>query len=302
MRTQTWLWTLAFAMASRLTLSVVAQQAEPAGSTATFEVASVRPNTSGDARMGSQILPGGRYNAINVSPRSLIINAYGLQDQQLVGAPDWITSERFDIVAKADGELGPPISRSGPSRLQLMIRALLGERFKLKLHTEPREIPIYSLILSRTDRRLGPNLKPSTVDCDAIMAARRKGGPPPEPLKPGERPQCGARVTFGELAVGGQPLSELVSALAGTVGRSVVDKTGLTGTYDIYLKWTPDRVLQRAPGTTPGEPIRVNGVEIDPNGPSIFTALQEQLGLKLESERATVEALVIDYIERPATD
>jgi uncharacterized protein (TIGR03435 family) len=90
--------------------------------------------------------------------------------------------------------------------------------------------------------------------------------------------------------------------LSATVGRSVVDRTGLTGRYDITLRWTPDRVLQRAAGTAPSEPIRVNGVEIDPNGPSIFTALQEQLGLKLESERGTVEALVIDHIERPTPD
>ena len=85
------------------------------------------------------------------------------------------------------------------------------------------------------------------------------------------------------------------------MGRSIVDRTGLTGRYDIDLRWTPDRVLQRA-GAAASEPIRVNGVEIDPNGPSIFTALQEQLGLKLESERGTVEALVIDHIERPTPD
>ena len=91
--------------------------------------------------------------------------------------------------------------------------------------------------------------------------------------KMGERPQCGARVGFGELTAGGQPLLELVSLLSATVGRSVVDRTGLTGRYDITLRWTPDRVLQRA-GAAASEPIRVNGVEIDPNGPSIFTAIQ----------------------------
>jgi bla regulator protein blaR1 len=97
-------------------------------------------------------------------------------------------------------------------------------------------------------------------------------------------------------------LSELVSALVPNVGRIVVDRTGLTGKYDLYLKWTPDRILQRVAGTPADEPIRVNGVEIDRNGPSIFTALQEQLGLKLESGRGPVEALVIDHIERPSPD
>ena len=293
---------VALAVGGALGVNLLAQVSAPAESPK-FEVASVRPNTSGDNKQMLQILPGGRYNGINIPPRLLIMNSYGLQPQQLVGAPDWISSERFDIVAKAEGELGPPVSRDGtPSKLQLMIRALLEERFKLKVHREPREVPIYTLVLARPDGRLGSGLTVSTADCEALAAARRGGGPPPEVPKPGERPQCGARVGFGELTAGGQPLLELVSLLSATVGRSVVDRTGLTGRYDITLRWTPDRVLQRAAGAPAGDPIRVNGVDIDPNGPSIFTALQEQLGLKLESERGTVEALVIDHIERPTPD
>jgi uncharacterized protein (TIGR03435 family) len=297
-------WTIALVvigLMSGATLQVVAQTPTQADATPKFEVASVRANTSGDNKMSSRILPGGRYEAINIPPRLMIMNSYGLQEQQLVGAPPWISSERFDIVAKAEGELGPPVSRDGPSQTQLMIRSLLEERFKLKVHREPREVPIYALVLARPDGRLGNGLKVSAVDCETFMAARRKGGPAPEPPKPGERPQCGARVGFGELTAGGRPLTELVSLLSATVGRSVVDRTGLTGSYDIDLRWTPDRVLQRT-GAAANEPIRVNGVEIDPNGPSIFTALQEQLGLKLESERGTVEALVIDSIERPTPD
>jgi uncharacterized protein (TIGR03435 family) len=289
------------AVVGALGLNVMAQASAPA-ETPKFEVASIRPNTSGDNKISNQILPGGRYNAVNILPRLLIMNAYALQEQQLVGAPPWISSERFDIVAKAEGEIGPPVSRDGPSQMQLLIRSLLEERFKLKVHREPREVPIYSLVLARPDGRLGKGLRVSAVDCDAFMAARRKGGPPSEPPKPGERPQCGARVGFGELTAGGRPLTELVSLLSATVGRSVVDRTGLTGSYDIDLRWTPDRVLQRGAGAAASDPIRVNGVEIDPNGPSIFTALQEQLGLKLESERGTVEALVIDHIERPTPD
>lgn len=294
-------WTMALvaaAVVGALGVNLIAQRPATAEANPTFEVASVRPNTSGDNKMSSKTLPGGRFEAINIPPRLLIMNSYGLQPQQLVGAPDWISSERFDIVAKAEGELGPPVLRDGPSRLQLMVRALLEERFKLTVHREPREIPIYALVRARADGRLGPELKPSATDCEALRAARRKGGPPSEPPKPGERPQCGARVLAGELIAGGQPLLELVSLLSGTVGRSVVDRTGLKGTYDIYLKWTPDLVRQRAAGET----VRINGVDFDPSGPSIFTALQEQLGLKLESERGTVDALVIDHIERPAPD
>jgi uncharacterized protein (TIGR03435 family) len=291
---------VALAVGAALGVSLVAQAPAPAESP-TFEVASVRPNTSGDNKQMVQILPGGRYNGINIPPRLLIMNSYGLQPQQLVGAPDWISSERFDIVAKAEGDLGPPVSRDGPSRLQLMIRALLEERFKLKVHREPREVPVYALVLARPDGRLGSGLTVSTVDCEALAASRR-GAPPPDLPKPGERLQCGAWVGFGELTAGAQPLQELVSLLSSTVGRSVVDRTGLNGRYDITLRWTPDRVLQRTAGAAAGDPIRVNGVDIDPNGPSIFTAIQEQLGLKLESERGTVEALVIDHIERPTPD
>ena len=291
-------WALAIAVvaiAGGVAIAVAQAQApdEPQPS---FEVASVRPNTSGDAKMESMyVLAGGRYTAVNIPLRLLIINSYGLQPQQLIGAPDWISTERFDIVAKADGELDPPVSRGAPSRLQLMIRSLLAERFKLEIHREPRQVEIYELVRARSDGKLGPELKPSAVDCEALRAPRRAGDPPPGPPKPGERPQCGARVGAGELVAGGQPLLELVSLLSGTVGRSVVDRTGLDGNYDIYLKWTPDFVRQRPAGET----VRINGVEFDPAGPSIFTALQEQLGLKLESARGTVEALVIDHIERP---
>jgi uncharacterized protein (TIGR03435 family) len=289
-------------LAIALTLTAVAQTASPTEATASFEVASVRPNASGDARMSARTLPGGRYEAINIPPRLLIINSYGLQPQQLVGAPDWISTERFDIVAKAAGDLEPPPSRDQPSRLQVMIRSLLAERFKLKIHRESRQVDVYALVAARDDGKLGPDLRPSAVDCQALTAARRGGGPPPEPVKPGERPQCGARLLAGELIAGGQPLLELVSMLAETVGRGVVDRTGLKGSYDIHLRWTPDIVRQNAAGTIRSETVRINGIEFDPNGPSIFTALQEQLGLKLESGRGTVDALIIDHIERPVPD
>ena len=129
-----------------------------------------------------------------------------------------------------------------------------------------------------------------------------KGGAPPAPPKPGERPQCGARVGFGELIARRAAVSELVSLLSATVGAKCRRSNWSDRSICIHLKWTPDCILQRAAGTPSNEPIRVNGVDIDPNGPSIFTALQEQLGLKLEASRGPVEALVIDHIERPMPD
>ena len=280
----------------------LAQVRQPEGEGAKFEVASVRPNSSPDDRktmIGAQ--PGGRFNAVNVPVSLLIRSAYRLQEFQLVGGPDWITTERFDIIAKADREFPVPTPDGPPSPAQYMLRSLLQERFKLVVRREMREMAIYALVRARPDGKLGPELKLSTADCEALGAARRGGGPP-QPPKPGERPVCGIRMGFGELAGGGFPLSSLASSLVQTVQRTVVDKTGLSGNFDFYVRWTPERLPPRPAGVPADQPIRMNGLEIDPNGPSIFTALQEQLGLKLEPARGPVEVLVIDHVERPTPD
>ncbi|MGB7220707.1 MAG: TIGR03435 family protein, partial [Vicinamibacterales bacterium] len=148
-----------------------AAQPQAAGGAETkreFEVASVKPNKSG----GGQVMIGtdprtGRFNTVNVPLRMLIRFAYQLQDFQVVGGPSWITSDRFDIVAKADGEIGPaPIGTVGP--VQLMLRSLLADRFKLTVHFETRELPIYSLVVARADGKLGAQLRPAAVDCAAL--------------------------------------------------------------------------------------------------------------------------------------
>jgi uncharacterized protein (TIGR03435 family) len=269
-----------------------------------FEVASIKPNKSGDGRVMLGVQPGGRFTATNVPLRLLIRNAYQLQDFQVVGGPSWIADERFDIVAKAEANdaLGDPFraEQTGqPSRGQLMIRALLAERFKLAVHNEDREMPIYGLVLARSDGKLGPQLKPSEVDCAAIIAAARgrgRGPMPPGPPGPGAPPpQCGIRIGPGNMAVGGSPMAQVANSLSIFAGRIVVDKTGLSGAYDFTLTWTPDQMPgggQRPPGAPEPPPI-------DPNGPSLFTAVQEQLGLKLDSQRGAVAVLVIDRAERP---
>lgn len=272
--------------------SVLAQVPRPA-----FEVASVRPNKSGDGMVRLGIEPGGRFTATNVPLRLLIRNAYQVQDFQLVDAPDWIRSERFDIVAKAEADVPPGPIGGPPGPMQLMLQSLLAERFKLVLHTEQRELPIYALVLARSDGRLGSQLRPSTVDCvELIKAARGRGGPPP-PLAPGERPMCGMRIGPGQLGGGAIPLDTFSGLLSQFVQRVVVDRTGLSGSFDIDLSWTPDQLPQGGPppGAPPLPPI-------DPNGPSIFTAVQEQLGLKLESTRGPVDVLVIDGVQRPTPD
>jgi uncharacterized protein (TIGR03435 family) len=267
-----------------------------AGDKPKFEVASVRQNTADDGKVMFGIQPGGRFTTVNVPLPDLIRQAYGLQRSQLVGGPDWMRTARFDITAKAEGDIPRTALGGPPGPLQLMMQELLRERFKLAAHREKREQPIYTLNLARPDGKLGSGLRASTTDC-ANMFARGRVGPPPRGMAPGERPPCGMRIGPGQLTAGGMPISQLLLPLSQFTERLVFDRTGLTGNFDIDLAWTPDRLPQGPP--PPGAPPLPS---VDPNGPSLFTALQEQLGLKLESQRAPVEVLVIDHVERPTPD
>jgi uncharacterized protein (TIGR03435 family) len=258
-----------------------------------FEAASIKRNISGDpgARFGAQ--PGGRLTVTNNTLYNIIRNVYQSEGiRQIVGGEDWINSDRWDITAKAEGD-------PQPQQMLAMMKTLLADRFKLVTHKETREVPIYALVLARPDGRLGPQLQPSTVDCAAMMAAMKaaasgRGTAPPQPAA-GDRPLCGNRVTMGMISAGSQTMQNLANGLSRQVGRLVVDRTGLKGSFDFDLKWTPDRPA----GAPADQPIRVNGVDLDPNGPSVFTALQEQLGLKLDSTKGPVDVLVIDRAAKP---
>jgi uncharacterized protein (TIGR03435 family) len=264
-------------------------QAPPA---AAFEVASVRPNKTGDGRVMVNVQPGGRYNATNVPLMLILRQAFNVQDFQIVGGPDWIKSDRFDIIAKApDGvEFTADVMRP-------MLRSLLTERFKLAFHHETRDMPIYALMKARPDGKLGAGLTPAAVDCAA--RGRRGGGPPPAPPQPGQRMECGMMIGPGRLNAGGMPMSNLATNLAPQVGRIVIDKTELTGNYDFELTYAPEAI-----GGGAGAPPLINGnpVPVDPNAPNLFTALQEQLGLKLDSQRGPVDVVVIDRLEQPVAD
>ena len=267
-----------------------------------FEVASVKPNESGDGNIRIGLQPGGRFTASNVPVTQLIRFAYQLQPFQIVNAPSWANNDRFDISAKAEGEVPPAPLGGPPGPMQLMVQSLLADRFKLTAHTETRDMPIYNLVLARGDGRLGDKLKASTLDCAAIAAARRGGGPPPAPDFTA-RPQCGMRIGPGNLAAGGMALAAFANSLGPMLQRVVVDTTGLSGTFDFDLTWTPD-VPQGALNAPPppGAPPGAAGPAIDPNGPTIFTAVQEQLGLKLEPARGPVQVFVVDRLEPPTPD
>ena len=227
-----------------------------------FDVASVRPNRSGSLSVSMRRLGDG-FDAVNVTPRDLILGAFDVPRFAIVGLPSWAEAERYDISARASTSQPQPISSNAG---MLMLRTLLEDRFRLATHTETRDMQVYALVMARRDGEPGPQLRRSTRDCKAAAA--------------GAASPCGGQNGPGFLKGAGREISGLVPFLASQVQRPVVDRTGLTGAWDIELTFNPD---------APDDPR-----------PSLFTALQEQLGLRLEPSRAPVQVLVIDRIERPA--
>jgi uncharacterized protein (TIGR03435 family) len=237
---------------------------EPASETAAFEVASVKPNTSRVSNAVPASRANGSYSASNVALKSVIANAYEVRIFQIEGGPDWLTSERFDIIAR--GREGTP-DRLRPA----MLRTLLAERFKLAAHFETREQQVYALVLARSDGRLGLQLKPSPPSASGATP-----GPVMTSVDNGVARIQGSRV----------PLDNFALVLASSVfSRRVIDRTGLGGQFDLDLRFTPE-----------------SSPAVAPEFPSIFTAVQEQLGLRLQSERGPVPVLVIDSVQRPTPD
>ena len=262
-----------------------------------FEVASITPSGPSSPGHGVgliQIRAGGQLNGRSISVRELVRAAYRVQDYALADLPKWTTDERFDIDAKANVDLGNPFLAAQtpqPSTLELMLRSLLADRFKLTSHTEKRTSAIYRLAFARSDHRLGPGLQPATVNCQSAtgIEARRTVGSD-------LRPSCGTRIMPGAILGGGATMIQLAAMLSVSLDRLVADQTGEQATFDITLKWTPDPTMP-SPPPTPG-----SAAAIDADRPNIFTAIQEQLGLKLEPARGPVDVLVIDHIERPSED
>jgi uncharacterized protein (TIGR03435 family) len=274
-------------------VGVHAGQEKPAAQPTTFEAASVRPNTSGIPDSTFRRQPGGRFNATNVTLRQIITNAYQIQGFQLLNLPDWAGQERFDIVARIDGN-PPPMPPGSPNDpMMLAVRALVEDRFKLVVHREQRELDIYALVMARADRKPGPSLRASTQDCERVMRDVARGGVPPSP-PPGVEVFCGMRRSFGRVVAGGASMGMLASNLAPQLGRTVVDRTGLDGFWDLEMTFA-----QEMTGPVPA------GVElppVDPDAPSLFTAMQEQLGLNLEPTKGQVEVVVVDSVSRPVPD
>lgn len=255
-----------------------------------FEVASVKQNTGGE-QTGFATPQPGRFVVLNVPLRALILRAYRLQPFQLAGGDRWLDLERWDITAT--------IGAGGQAQADAMLQALLEDRFGLVTHRETREGAAYHIVLGRTDGRLGPKLKPAAADCDA---GGRPKGPAPDPtaiqtLPPGfatgEITGCRSMRTPGWIMGAGQPMSVLATSLTGTLAAPVVDRTGLAGNYDFSLAYVPDDERVRGAEMPAGFP------KIDSNAPTLATAIQEQLGLRLDATRAPMDVLVIDTARRP---
>jgi uncharacterized protein (TIGR03435 family) len=229
-----------------------------------FDVVSVKPNVSSDPRQSFGGAPG-RVIGENVPVWWLIRAAFGIQEFQLVGAPDWLFSDRYDIVATM-------AATRAPAEVRMMMRAMLADRFSLVTRDDTREMAVYALTAASASRILGPRLIPSAIrDCEAVRGT-------PE--------RCGINVNSGRVKATGIPIAELAPLLQQYVGRPVVDKTGLEGRFDFELQFTPE--------------LEAGGDRSDDI--SLFTALREQLGLTLQSERGFATVLIIERVMRPSAD
>jgi uncharacterized protein (TIGR03435 family) len=258
-------------LASLLIGAAAAAFAQPAG---TFEVASIKPTDEAINHTLFSYQPGGGIRIEGATLRHLVQYAYNLREYQLSGATGWMTSERYTILAKGVMTEGPVeyTKMNDQQRMALAalvrqrMQRLLAERFQLTAHNETRQLPGYALVVTKGGHKLRPNLSPDGS---------------PQSTSRGLAIYKGVRVSSEFIAQG---LSEVTR-------RPVRDETGLEGRFDFELKWTPDPA-PTAPDSADAKPAEV--------GPTLFTALQEQLGLKLEAKRGPVEILVIDRADRPS--
>ena len=224
--------------------------------------------------------PGGRL-MMRLTPERLVSVAYRVQMDQVVNAPSWAKSDTYDILVKVREGAAVNIDTIGP-----IAREILVERFHATTHMDSRDLPVYLLVPAR-EQGTGPRLMPAQMDCTL------RGGPPP--LRTAADPaaaaaaHCGLTQRGGQINMGGFPIDAFARVLSSLAGRVVVNRTGLSGNWDLALEFAPE-----AAQVAPAPPAT--------DAPSLFTALQEQLGLKLEAGRAPVPVVVIDSVSRPSAD
>lgn len=291
-----------------------------------FEVASVKPAPSPaelgrlaaqsggrfqmPANFGIQTQPGGRFTAGTVTLKQLIAEAFEVRDYQIEGGPPWLATAYFDITANAGAD-------ATPADVNGMLRTLLADRFALRTHGDTRQAPVYVLTVARSDGRLGSRLTRATPECVQQIEQRKSGtAPPAKPQTPSElnermkrlmsgdssvTPVCGTSMMGGRangastLMYGGTELTSLVSRLSSELSALVIDRTGLSGLFDVSLEYLSERTFNgRAAGLDPNS--------TEPLPPPLVGALQQQLGLKLEKQTGPMPVVVVDAAEQPTPD
>ncbi|HEY4045691.1 MAG TPA: TIGR03435 family protein [Acidobacteriaceae bacterium] len=268
-------------------------QTEPQGTNAdakvpAFEVASIKPSKSSDGGMRIMFTPDG-FSTTNIPLKIVISQAYGIREDLISGAPSWVDSARYDIEAKVAGPDVAELPKLSVDQRGSMLQSLLADRFELKAHRETKELPVYELVIAKN----GPQLKEAKPGDTYANGIKGPDGVAHAGMM---------RIGPGQLTGQGIPMTTMVKLLSRQLHRTILDKTGLTGNYDITLQWAPEEgpspMFPRPGGaqqeTAPPSP--------DSSGPSIFTAIQEQLGLKLESTKGPVATLVVDHVETPSAN
>jgi uncharacterized protein (TIGR03435 family) len=234
-----------------------------------YELASIKPNSDSDSRLAFQIEPSGRLAATGITLKRLMMTAYNVQGFRIVGGPDWVVSRRWDVQAKPDRV-------ASPDQIRPMLRALLENRFQLRSHSEKRQLPVYELSVDRKGSKV-ERVKDSETKADVRVAA-------------------------GSIQLRKATAATFASQLSYALGRPVIDKTGLSGEFDFALEWTPEPGEDGGPTTAGLPPGAGDQPASTPDRPSIFTAIPEQLGLRLKSGRGPVEVIVINYVQMPTAN
>jgi len=250
-----------------ITLTVPAALLSQTISKLSFQAASVKPNPQSGFSRSSIAIAGNRYSATGTTLRRLIMEAYNLRDWQVVDGPSWITTDQWDVEAVADDGVALLILNaedpSRPTAASLMMQSLIEDRYQFKFHRETKELPVYELTVARNGRKFKLSMEQQSL-------GTRRGG-------------------RGEIEVQAHPFASFVYLLSRQLDRTLINKVDLSGLYDIKLQWNPELPVT-------GEPLSAS------DRPSVFTAVQEQLGLKLESSKGPVEVLVIESASKPSND
>jgi uncharacterized protein (TIGR03435 family) len=252
-----------------LLMSALAGYGQSGAETPKYDVASIKPNSGDDSRFAFQIEPGGRLAATGITLKRLMMTAYNVQGFRIAGGPDWVGSRQWDLQAKPDRV-------ASPNQIKPMLRALLENRFQLRCHSEERQLPVYEL----------------SVDLNGSKVQRVTDS----------ETKADVRAGAGSMQLTKATAATFASQLSYALGQPVVDRTGLSGEFDFTLKWTPEPGEDGGPATA-GLPSGANDRAVSTtDGPSIFTAIREQLGLRLKSGRGPVEVIVIDAVQMPTAN